>query len=342
MTGTLPNREQGRLGCILSRPDLHGRGPMRIVALTVFLFFAGSSACFAYGTIAVGFDTYAHPSGIAKNYNHPSKADAERAAIQACTAAKYVDCSILVSFENACANVYLGGRTQAIYTGTGPDQSKASAKALDACMRDGNSVCSPQIGAGVCDGTSAMRSPSAAAPVSNQSPSAGDVLGGISHALESLFGLLIFFGAIGLGFYWLYYRWTSKEIPVPELISAEEHARTRSELKVLQEQAKRPELPPPVLPERPPSPVTGIMRVDVTQTDKTVDVFLVLSEQAKFLIEKHDLAKIPIEENLDGLQAHPEQGRGVPGRPDVGPHPYRSGARTAYPAGYGRRQSTHY
>lgn len=136
-------------------------------------------------------------------------------------------------------------------------------------------------------------------PTSTTSKSSG---GGIS--IDGISGFIFFVGIIGFAFYWLYYRWTSKELPVQKLISAEETARDRAELKLLQEQAQLPKLPPPVLPERPPSPVTGIMRVDVTQTDKTVDVFVVLSEQSKFIVEKHDLANIPIEENLDGLQTH--------------------------------------
>ena len=140
---------------------------------------------------------------------------------------------------------------------------------------------------------------SSPAPTSSPATSSG---GGIS--IDGISGFIFFVGIFGFGFYWLYWRWTSKEIPVQKIISAEETARDRSELKLLQEQAQLPALPPPVLPERPPSPVTGIMRVDVTQTDKTVDVFVVLSEQSKFIVEKHDLANIPIEENLDGLQTH--------------------------------------
>jgi hypothetical protein len=68
--------------------------------------------------------------------------------------------------------------------------------------------------------------------------------------------------------------------------------------------APPPSLPPPVLPERPPAPVQGVMRVDVTQTSKTVDVFIVLSEEAKFIVEKSGLLDTPIEQNFEGLKKH--------------------------------------
>jgi len=46
------------------------------------------------------------------------------------------------------------------------------------------------------------------------------------------------------------------------------------------------------------------MRVDVTQTARTVDVFIVLSEQAKHIVEHSGLLDTPIEENFEGLSEH--------------------------------------
>lgn len=283
---------------------------MRIIALTVCLFFAGSTACFAYGAIALGFEYNLYEA--TSSVNQTSKADAERAALGACRTAKYRNCSIFITFENTCAAVFAGsGFPPPLYGGTDTGSvSKALDNALLACSRAGNGSCYMPLrtGGGVCDrtpGTSTRNFPSE--PVVNSSDKSTTISTTTtpsSSNIDGISGFIFFVGIIGLAFYWLYWRWTSKELPVEKLISAEETARDRAELKLLQEQAQLPKLPPPVLPERLPSPVTGIMRVDVTQTEKTVDVFVVLSEQSKFIVEKHDLANIPIEENIDGLQAH--------------------------------------
>ena len=282
---------------------------MRIIALTVCLFFAGSSACFAYGAIAAGLHHEYPERHATVSINQPSKADAERVALEACRAARYRNCTIVVTFSNTCASAYYGaGRDPHYYAGTDPSQWTANQNGVQACSRDGNASCGLLVASGACDRTpdnllaanppAPAVSSNTAAVISTTSSSGG------GSGLEGLFGFLFIVGIAGAAFYWLYWRWTAKELPVQTIISAEETARDRSELKLLQEQSKLPPLPPPVLPERPPGPVAGIMRVDVTQTDKTVDVFVVLSEQAKFVIEKHGLGKIPIEENFDGLQAH--------------------------------------
>ncbi len=64
--------------------------------------------------------------------------------------------------------------------------------------------------------------------------------------------------------------------------------------------------PPPPLPEpiRPNSnePIRGTMRVDVTRTDQTVDVWIQLSEEAKFIVESNSLESMPVEEHFEELK----------------------------------------
>jgi hypothetical protein len=67
------------------------------------------------------------------------------------------------------------------------------------------------------------------------------------------------------------------------------------------------ELPPPVLPEPRTDPVQGTMRVDVTQTARTVDVFIVLSDKAKQTIEANGIGDWPVEENFEGLKEYMEE-----------------------------------
>jgi hypothetical protein len=71
-----------------------------------------------------------------------------------------------------------------------------------------------------------------------------------------------------------------------------------------QEELRKPTPPPPNPAPNPASPLKGLMRVDVTQTINSVDVYILLSEQARFLINTHNLGAIPIEENFEDLRAH--------------------------------------
>jgi hypothetical protein len=73
--------------------------------------------------------------------------------------------------------------------------------------------------------------------------------------------------------------------------------------------AARPQEPVLPIPVAPTSsvPVTGLMRVDVTRTERTVDVFITLSEKAKYIFEKNDLRNIPVEQHFDGLKTHMEE-----------------------------------
>jgi hypothetical protein len=66
----------------------------------------------------------------------------------------------------------------------------------------------------------------------------------------------------------------------------------------------KPELPPPNPPETPATPVKGLMRVDVTRTPQTVDVYITLSEQAQFLVNGNHLGSVPIEQNFENLTEH--------------------------------------
>jgi hypothetical protein len=61
---------------------------------------------------------------------------------------------------------------------------------------------------------------------------------------------------------------------------------------------------PPANPPPPLGPIKGMMRVDITQTNKTVDVYVALSQQSTFLVETHNLGSTPIEQNLQGLREH--------------------------------------
>jgi hypothetical protein len=65
-------------------------------------------------------------------------------------------------------------------------------------------------------------------------------------------------------------------------------------------------LPPPQRPEGPQT-IQGTMCVDVTQTDRTVDVWIWLSEEAKFIVQQSGLLDTPIEENFEGLKAHMQE-----------------------------------
>lgn len=68
-----------------------------------------------------------------------------------------------------------------------------------------------------------------------------------------------------------------------------------------------PLLPPPIAPPTAATaPIKGIMRVDVTRTSMTVDVWILLSEEAKFIVQANNLQTLPVEENFDGLKEHME------------------------------------
>src|SRR4051812_2532592 len=69
-------------------------------------------------------------------------------------------------------------------------------------------------------------------------------------------------------------------------------------------QPSQPDLSPPNLPAPHTTPVKGIMRADITQTPQTVDVYITLSEQAKFLVDNNRLGSVPIEQNFEKLSEH--------------------------------------
>jgi phage terminase Nu1 subunit (DNA packaging protein) len=78
-------------------------------------------------------------------------------------------------------------------------------------------------------------------------------------------------------------------------------------------QPRQPNLPPPNVPSPHTSPVKGIMRVDITQTPQTVDVYITLSEQSKFLVDNNHLGSVPIEQNFEKLSEHMADFRGMLG-----------------------------
>ena len=82
--------------------------------------------------------------------------------------------------------------------------------------------------------------------------------------------------------------------------------KSRSMASVISEtlQPQKPDLLPPNPPSPHTSPVKGIMRVDITQTPHTVDVYITLSEQAKFLLNNNHLGSVPIEQNFEKLSEH--------------------------------------
>jgi hypothetical protein len=64
-------------------------------------------------------------------------------------------------------------------------------------------------------------------------------------------------------------------------------------------------LPHAIQPANVARPVKGLMTVAVTQTPRTVDVFVALSEETKHLLEANSpVLDIPIEENFEGLRKY--------------------------------------
>jgi hypothetical protein len=115
-------------------------------------------------------------------------------------------------------------------------------------------------------------------------------------------GLLVYVSSLLLGA--LYYKledWGL--ISPPQEIQyqprSEIFAQTISDILQPEESTLPPANAPPPL-----GPVKGVMRVDITQTNKTVDVYIVLSQQSKFLVDTYHLGSAPIEQNLEGLREH--------------------------------------
>jgi len=125
---------------------------MRTAFITFLILLLTPSASFAHGAIVVGL----HPdfdrilTTISKNDS--SKDYATNNALNACTAARSRNCSILLSFENACATFYLGSNTHKYYPATGATASEASTNAHAACGKE-NVTCFSVLDAAVCDRT---------------------------------------------------------------------------------------------------------------------------------------------------------------------------------------------
>src|SRR5438105_65070 len=76
----------------------------------------------------------------------------------------------------------------------------------------------------------------------------------------------------------------------------------------------QPILPPPNPPAPLTTPIKGLMRVDVTQTNQTVDVYILRSEQDSFVITAQQLGDIPIEQHFEELKEHLSRYRRISAR----------------------------
>src|SRR5208282_4251566 len=86
---------------------------------------------YSYGAVAIGL----HPDyamTLARNStDRPTKDDADYQALTACRNDHLRNCSILVSFVNACTATFIGASTHKNYVAVGATNSDASSKAYN-------------------------------------------------------------------------------------------------------------------------------------------------------------------------------------------------------------------
>ena len=281
---------------------LFTRGGVMRVLIVFFLLIANVSA-FAHGALVAGTNpSYPMVYGVT-SVNQSTPDEAERAALQACAAKGYRNCTLILSFQNTCADFFTSYQPTQHYSATGDGVYAAHNNAYQACSRQSQGhSCNATLGTAVCDRTYVAPVGVAQATSANQQPSTPQPDPALI-VVPSLIG-------IGLAIFALM-----------KFISASERRKQEAALQTVRERiaAERLTQLNALRAAMPTSPVKSMRATIQTNTYKddggtsrfTVDMMLELTETERAIIKEHELDDIVLEDiplfDKDALEKKQQQ-----------------------------------